>query len=252
MKLSFRVLPIVSGALALLVGLRIVALVTGFSAIDAAHASGAPGNAAPVLPAPAKEKAGAPAGTAAAGDGGTNAIPGLQAQDPAAPPADAKPMKASADAAPTDARPKIPGEEDFISPSEIQVLESLTKRREALDQRSAQLDMREQLLKATEKRLDQKLAQIKAIEDRIKSDMHSMDDKQKAQIASLVKVYSSMKPKDAAAIWEGLDKSILLNVAANMKDRKMAPILAAMNPKKARELTVMLAKRNAPPDGSGT
>ena len=39
-----------------------------------------------------------------------------------------------------------------------------------------------------------------------------MDDKQKAQIESLVKIYETMKPKDSARIFEKLDMPILLDV----------------------------------------
>jgi flagellar motility protein MotE (MotC chaperone) len=148
-------------------------------------------------------------------------------------------------------RPSIPGEDAFVSPAEIQVLESLTRRREDLDKRAAALDMREKLLVATEQRLDQKLVEIQKVETAIKTSLRTLSEEEAAQIASLVKVYESMKPKEAAAILQGLDRKILIDVAARMKEAKMSAILAAMEPERARELTVLLARRVEIP-GLGT
>ncbi|MFO1187054.1 MAG: hypothetical protein U1E87_06130 [Alphaproteobacteria bacterium] len=149
------------------------------------------------------------------------------------------------------ARPQIPGEDAFVSPAEIQVLESLTRRREELDKRAAALDMREKLMQTTEQRLDQKLAEIRKVEDAIKASIRTLSDQEAAQIASLVKVYETMKPKDAAAILQGLDRKILIDVAQRMKEAKMSAVLAAMDPDKAREVTVLLATRTEIP-GLGT
>ncbi|HXZ67378.1 MAG TPA: hypothetical protein VEH07_02200 [Alphaproteobacteria bacterium] len=181
-------------------------------------------------------------------------IPALAREDNSAP-APAPTAVASVQPAPQTVakpeRPKIPGEEDFMSASEIEVLTSLTKRREELDKRQAELDMREKLLMATEQRLDQKLAEIKSIQSEIQSAVGALSDKQQKEIASLVKVYENMKPKDAAAIMQDLDRTILLEVASRIKEAKMAPILAAMEPSKAREITVLLAKRNEIPGQNG-
>jgi flagellar motility protein MotE (MotC chaperone) len=145
------------------------------------------------------------------------------------------------------AHPPIPGEDSFTSPAEIEVLESLTHRREELDKREAALDMREKLMATTEQRLDQKLAEVQKVEASIKASIHTLSDQEEAQIASLVKVYETMKPKDAAAILQGLERPILIDVAARMKEAKMSAILASMEPDKAREVTVLLAKRTRIP-----
>ena len=56
-----------------------------------------------------------------------------------------------------------------------------------------------------------------------------------------MKLYESMKPRDAATIFNDLDMKVLLGVVDRMKDAKAAPVLAAMQPDKARELTTKLA-----------
>ena len=44
-------------------------------------------------------------------------------------------------------------------------------------------------------------------------------------------------------IFEQLDIDILLDVVERMKERSVAPILAAMNPEKAKTITAELAQR---------
>ena len=50
-----------------------------------------------------------------------------------------------------------------------------------------------------------------------------------------------MKPKAAAAIFDELELPILLEVIDQMSERRVAPILADMNPIKAKEVTADLA-----------
>ena len=52
-----------------------------------------------------------------------------------------------------------------------------------------------------------------------------------------------MRPSDAAAIFDGLALDVLINVFERMSERKSAPILAGMNPERAREVTTQLAER---------
>ena len=79
----------------------------------------------------------------------------------------------------------------------------------------------------------------------------TFDAQQDAKILSLVKIYENMKPKDAARIFEKMELDTLLEVAERMKERKLAPIMAKMNPEKARDMTVELARlRQLPPTGA--
>lgn len=135
--------------------------------------------------------------------------------------------------------------------AEIEVLENLTRRREELERRSKALEMREKLMAATEKNIDTKIKRLKKLETRISAMVQENDAESEGQLKSLVKVYESMKPKDAARIFEQLDMDILLDVSARMREAKMAPVLAAMNSEKAKALTVQLATRRRLPATGG-
>lgn len=134
-------------------------------------------------------------------------------------------------------------DDDSDSASEIDVLTSLGKRRRALDAQSRELDMRSNLLAAAEKRIDSKIADLKALQTQIQGLLGERDEAQKKQIAALVKVYTAMKPKDAGRIFNTLDESVLIDVANGMKPDVLAGIMAAMNGERAQELTEKLADR---------
>lgn len=138
-------------------------------------------------------------------------------------------------------QPDIPLDPDELSEAELKVLQELVERRVTLQQRERDLDIRAGLLKAAEKRVEEKIAQLKAIQESISAAIEKRDEKAEAQLRSLVKIYEKMKPKDAARIFGQLDLEILLKVIGRMKETKIAPILAAMDPAKAREVTVELA-----------
>ena len=69
--------------------------------------------------------------------------------------------------------------------------------------------MRENLLKAAQKRVEAKIAELKAIESRIEGELKKRDDGRKAEYQRLVQMYSNMKPKDAARIFDRLDMNVL-------------------------------------------
>ena len=108
--------------------------------------------------------------------------------------------------------------------------------------------MRENVLEATEKRVDAKIAALKLLQTQMTTLLGTRDAAQEKQVASLVKTYSSMKPKDAARIFDGLSEDVLIPVAQEMKSDALAPVLAAMSPAAAQKLTVKLASKLSLPE----
>jgi len=131
----------------------------------------------------------------------------------------------------------------IASAGERAILGRLQDRRKELDSRSREMEMRESLLKATEKRLDAKVAELKDLEARVKAAMGSRDQAEAKRFKSIVAMYENMKSKDAARILERLDMKIQVEVATEIKPAKMSEILASMSPDAAERLTVELARR---------
>ena len=157
----------------------------------------------------------------------------------------AKPDKAS------DIPPKIgtnaPPPDAESSPAELDVLKQLSERREQLEKRSRDLDTRESLMKITELRVDQKIKEMETLRQQLQSMVNQAGGAQQAQLENLVKIYETMKPDEAAKIFEALYMPILLGVIQRMKPARSAPIMAKMAPEKAKEITVALTKQDQLP-----
>ena len=134
-----------------------------------------------------------------------------------------------------------------LSDEEIILLQQLSKRREEIDAQARDIEQRSTLLAAAEERIEQKMEELRALQAAIQEMLIEHDEQEEAQLRSLVKIYENMKPKDAARIFEQLDMIVLLEVVDRMKERKVAPILAKMNPSKAKAVTLELAQRRELP-----
>jgi len=132
----------------------------------------------------------------------------------------------------------------IASAGERAVLDRLRERNQELDARARELDMRENLIKAAEKRLETKVAELKQTEVNINTAIGVRDKQEAARFNGIVAMYENMKPKEAARIFDRLDMNILVDVSTKMNPRKMSDILAQMTPDAAERLTVELANRS--------
>jgi flagellar motility protein MotE (MotC chaperone) len=132
-----------------------------------------------------------------------------------------------------------------LSPAELQVLQSLSDRRGQLDQRESGLDVQVQLIAAAEAKLDARIKEMNGLKTDIQGLLGQADQQAQAEAGRLVRVYEDMPEKKAAASMSVLDDSVRLPIAAKMKERKLAAILAQMTPQDAKALTEKLAQRTA-------
>lgn len=128
--------------------------------------------------------------------------------------------------------------------SEIAILQELAERREALDIRSQEIDKKAIQLKVAEDEIDKKLAQLKTYEEKLQKLINKYNEQEKAQLSALVKMYSTMKPKDAARIFNTFDLDILVAILKEMKPSSSSAILSQMDALKAKEVTTALISRN--------
>ncbi|MEA1651077.1 hypothetical protein UAJ10_18890 [Nitrospirillum sp. BR 11164] len=191
-------------------------------------------------PAPEKPASQAPSGQ-------TTPAPAKAAEAPAAKPAEGA---AKGDAKAEGGKPEpsgSPTDGQTFTPKDVELLQRLAERREALDSRERDLDQREAMLQVATQRLDQKLAEMQALKKQLDGLVNQVSADQAQQLDSLVKIYETMKPAEAARIFEAMDDKVLLNVISRMKEAKAAPVLAAMTPKRAEQVTTMLADRKRLP-----
>jgi flagellar motility protein MotE (MotC chaperone) len=130
-----------------------------------------------------------------------------------------------------------------VSAGERALLERLQERRHELDARARELDLRESMLKAAEKKLEIQSVAEKAGEPKGGPMAQRKEDADSARFKGVVTMYETMKPKDAAKIFDRLDIRVLIEVASQIKPQRMSEIMAQMSPEAAERLTVELAAR---------
>ena len=129
-----------------------------------------------------------------------------------------------------------------VSESERAILLELRQRRRELDSRDANIAARESVLAAAEQKIAARVEELRALQNQLAGLDAARQQKEDANWQSLVKVYETMKPRDAAAIFNNLAMPVLLPLVGRMKEAKAAALLAAMSPDKARDVTAQLAK----------
>jgi flagellar motility protein MotE (MotC chaperone) len=128
-----------------------------------------------------------------------------------------------------------------VSAGERTVLLELRRRRDELDARETAVTAREATLAAAELRLGARVGELQTLQKKLEDLEQARKQREDASWQGLVKLYETMKPRDAATIFNDLDMQVLLGVVDRMKDAKAATVLAAMQPDKAREVTTKLA-----------
>ncbi len=137
----------------------------------------------------------------------------------------------------------VPDPNRPITASERAVLERLQSRRQEIEARSREVDIRENLIKSAEKRIEGRIEEMKATESRITVASQQRDDAEAARFKGLVTTYENMRPKDAAKVFDRLEISVLFEIASQIAPRKMSDILGQMQPEAAERLTVEMARR---------
>jgi flagellar motility protein MotE (MotC chaperone) len=231
----------------------------GHGETEAGTDAAAAGHGEPATGHDATAEAGAEAGR---GEDATNVIAAENACDPrpvaeegAADTTEGELLVIPADCPPpTDAVPQLltpDGAQPLTSATstltEQALLERLAARRTELDTYEQELAMRASLVEAAEKRIEERQQTLEVIEAQIATLVEERKEMEEGQFAGIVAMYETMKPKDAATIFNALDIEVLLRVAKMMSPRKMAPILAEMDTMRAQELTVRMASASTDP-----
>mgnify|MGYP002515614942 CR=1 FL=1 len=173
-------------------------------------------------------------------------VAALQAQSPE-PSKDDIPLSKVAQHAAMQVANELPAQDKSFSQSELEILQKLAKRREELDIRERTLEQKVGVLKAAEAQIDAKIVKLKELERTISDLVGVYNEQERDRMNNLVKIYSTMKPKEAARLFNDMEMSLLVRVFEKMKESKSAPILALMDSAKATALTAELANKKTLP-----
>ena len=150
---------------------------------------------------------------------------------PAAPPAAAEPAAVTA-----------PNPADQ---AERALLEQLRARRTEIEAREQAVAAQEVMLQAAERRIARRVEELTALQQRLEQLDRSRAEREESGWRGLVRTYEAMRPRDAAAIFNELEMSVLVEIIDRMGERKAAPVIGAMRPDQARQVTAELARHRA-------
>ena len=228
---KIRILPVLIIVAMMAFSVRLVDFATGVSSF-----SGAAQAESPAKKSPSKAKA-----MSADAEDNNGAMPDDDALEP---------MDTMADEVLDDDEDKWrdPGNDEYeFSTVKKEVFQELKTRRIDLEQQERELMTREAILRAAEQELGRKYEELSNLRSEIEGLLGKQSEEELGRIRSLVKIYEGMKPKEAARIFDTLDLEVLISVVANMSERRLSPILANMNPERARTVTIMLAEEKRLP-----
>ena len=158
-----------------------------------------------------------------------------------------EPPKQEAAAPPQPAKPAgvvvYPEQSAQISPSERAILERLQARRQELEQRAREVEIRERAAGGALRRIESKVEEVRSNDAKTGAAAAQKAEADAARFKGIITMYEGMKPKDAAKVFDRLEMNVLYDIASQIAPRKMADILGLMQPESAERLTVELARR---------
>ncbi len=117
-----------------------------------------------------------------------------------------------------------------------------------LEKREAELKLKEEALKQKEEYLNQmskdiekKLNDLIVVQKEVQAYRAQQEDSQSAKARILVKIYETMKPKEAAKLMENLDDKLVVTIISAMGANEAAAILSNMDVKKAAKISEVLS-----------
>ncbi|TWA75136.1 flagellar motility protein MotE (MotC chaperone) [Azospirillum brasilense] len=113
--------------------------------------------------------------------------------------------------------------------------------------RTRHLGEAEAVLAAAETRATAQIQKLSAIKRDVEALMQQRSNLQAEDLKRMVTIYETMKPRDAARIFNDLETDIIIDVLDRMAERRSAPIIAELEDGKAREVTRLVLQRRALP-----
>ena len=111
-------------------------------------------------------------------------------------------------------------------------------RETAIQERQAALDLAEQVIA-------RRLTELEQAESALRETLSVADKAAETDLTQLTEVYQAMKPKDAAALFDGMDPEFAAGFLGRMRPAEAAAIMSGMAPEKAYAVSALLAGRNA-------
>lgn len=125
------------------------------------------------------------------------------------------------------------------------VLDTINIKMAKLNLRETEMAEQETAFAAIEQRLKKQLAVVEAAKNALAKDVATRSATAQQDITHLTAMYATMKPKQAAAIFDKMNPNFAAGFLREMEGGRAGLILATMDASKAYEISLVLATRNA-------
>ena len=136
---------------------------------------------------------------------------------------------------------ELPTKVPTVNPETFRMFETIEKKNRELKRREEELRIKELRIKAIETKVSKDLEKIEKGISESKQQLGMQDEKTKENVEALVKVYSSMKPEEAANLIEAIDDDLALRIVAGMKSKIAGKVLSKLDVKVAKRISETLA-----------
>jgi flagellar motility protein MotE (MotC chaperone) len=136
---------------------------------------------------------------------------------------------------------ELPTKMPSVNPETFRMIETIEKKNRELKRREEELRIKELRIKAIEAKVSKDLEKIDKGISESKQQLGIQDEKTKENVESLIKVYSSMKPEEAANLIEAIDDDLALRIVAGMKSKIAGKVLSKLDVKVAKRISETLA-----------
>ena len=136
---------------------------------------------------------------------------------------------------------ELPTKMPAVNPETFRMFETIEKKNRELKRREEELRIKELRIKEIEAKVSKDLEKIEKGISESKQHLGMQDKKTKENIESLIKVYSSMKPEEAAGLIEAIDEELALKIVAGMKSKIAGKVLSKLDVKVAKRISETLA-----------
>lgn len=104
------------------------------------------------------------------------------------------------------------------------------------------IDKQKKLLEIGQEKIATQLAKLEKLKSELEKEKGTLTKEEVHNLTQTAKIYENMKPASAAEIFNKLEFVALVQIIKHMNQKKASAILAAMDPKKARYLTIELLR----------
>ena len=135
----------------------------------------------------------------------------------------------------------LPGTMPAVSPETFRMIETIESKNRELKQKEEELRLKQIRLEALEAKVQKDLQKIEQSISESKEQIGFQDEKTKENVEALIKVYSSMKPEEAANLVEAIDEDLALKIISGMKSKIAGQVLSNLDVKVAKRISENLA-----------